>query len=736
LKKINSLDIKKIKKTITIAIAGNPNAGKTSVFNNITGSVQSVGNYPGVTVEIKKGKVDFEGYELIIVDLPGIYSLTPYSQEELIARNYIIEEVPDVVINVVDASNLERNLYLTVQLLEMEIPTVICLNMIDMANRKGLEIDNRKLSLLLGIPVVSTIGNKGKGIDELLKECVTIALSKYSAKAVTYGHEVESSVMDLTTAISHDEILMMRSCNKYKPRWLAIKLMEGDKEVEKIVEESSGDHSKINKICVDIVNRIDEHYNEQASTIIAERRYGFAAGAVKASVKDTQISRRDITNKIDSVVCHRFFGPVILIGVIYSLFYVVFKFAGEWGWIFGKSPTQIIELFFKEISLFILPISTRMPMIYSLLNDGIISGIGSVLSFIPLIGIMFLFIAFLEDWGYVARIAFILDRLLKVFGLQGKSILALILAGGLGIGGCAVPGIMATRTLREEKDRLITILVTPFMNCGAKMPAYFMLIAAFFAHSREKMLFALWIISWILALIAAFILRKFMFKGEQTPFIMELPPYHCPTLKGVLLHTKERLWMYMKKAGTLILGVNLIIWVFMYFPRLPDQKLIEYKQKIEHLHTTTDRELFHNSENMLAKERLENSFAGRLGRLLAPVTKLAGFEWQTNVALIGGFAAKEVIVSTLGTAYSMGNLDPENAEPLAERLSQDQRWSKLKAFALMVFILVYAPCFATLAVIKRETGKWRWALFSTAYSTTLAFVLATVIYQVGTVLGL
>jgi ferrous iron transport protein B len=352
-----------------------------------------------------------------------------------------------------------------------------------------------------------------------------------------------------------------------------------------------------------------------------------------------------------------------------------------------------------------------------------------------MIGIMFLFIVLLEDWGYVARVAFILDRLLKTFGLQGKSILAMILAGGLGAGGCAVPGIMAARTLREEKDRLITILVTPLMNCGAKMPAYFMLIAAFFAESKVKMLFLLWLISWFMALFAAYIMRKFLFKGEQTPFIMELPPYHTPTLKGVLLHTKERLWSYMKKAGTIILGVNLILWFLMYFPGLSHEKLSFYLEKIENQKNLSDLASVQAIENELTREKLLHSFAGKAGEILAPLTKLAGFDWETNIALIGGFAAKEVIVSTLGTAYSMGRLDPEVSESLSDRLKNDPQWTKLKAFALMLFILIYAPCFATLAVIRKETGTWKWAAFSTIYSTTLAFVVATLIFQVGRLIG-
>ena len=724
------------KRSIRIAIAGNPNAGKTSIFNDLTGTVQSVGNYPGVTVEIKRGRKKWRDQNLEIIDLPGTYSLMPYSQEEIVARNFIIDDKPEVVINVVDASNLERNLYLTVQLMEIGIPLVICLNMVDIAKKRGVEIDHQKLSKLLGIPVLPTIGNKGKGIDELLDACVDLSFSKYTPKNVTYGHEVEMKVIELASKISDDDGFKKELGYKYNQRWLAVKLLEGDEEIERIIVKSLSNPGKILKEVKKAAKRIDDHYNEPTTTIIAERRYGFASGAVKACIKITEGTRQDLTNKIDAIVCNRILGPIILLMVVFSLFTVVFKVADEWKWVFGYSPTEAMDLLFQQITLLLYPLASSMPVVYSMLNDGIIGGIGSVLSFVPLIALMFFFIAILEDWGYIARIAFIMDRLMKVFGLQGKSILAMILAGGLGAGGCAVAGIMATRTLREEKDRLVTILVTPFMNCGAKLPAYFMLIAAFFQASKAKMLFFLWIFSWITALFAAFIMRKFLFKGEQTPFIMELPPYHCPTLKGVLLHTRERLWSYMKKAGTIILGVNLVLWVLMYFPRLPEEQKADYKKKMESYEAITNVKVRQSHEAELAKQTLLHSFAGRFGKILAPVTKFAGFDWETNVALIGGFAAKEVIVSTLGTAYSMGELKPESAKTLSQKLGSDPTWNRVKAFALMIFILIYAPCFATLAVIKKETGSWKWSAFSTIYSTSLAFVIATVIYQGGMLIGL
>lgn len=374
---------------------------------------------------------------------------------------------------------------------------------------------------------------------------------------------------------------------------------------------------------------------------------------------------------------------------------------------------------FEGLAALVAPLGPGAPMLHSLLSDALIGGVGGVMEFVPLIFIMFLFISALEDTGYIARVAFLLDRVLQTFGLQGKSILSMIVAGGLGAGGCAVPAVMATRTLREEKDRLVTMLVVPFMNCGAKMPVYAMLIAAFFKEGRTQVMLILWAISWVVALCAAWTLRRFVVRGEQTPFVMELPPYHMPVLKGVLLHTWERTWMYIKKAGTIILAVNVILWALMYFPRLPAERAASMGE-----------------EAQVAAGQLAYSYAGRVGLALEPVTKHAGFDWETNIALIGGFAAKEVVVGTLGTAYSMSGVDEEQFDSLSARLAHNPAWNPLRAFVLMIFVMIYAPCFITITMIRRESGSWGWALFSTAYSTAIAFVLAVAVYQAGRVLGL
>ncbi len=696
--------------TIIAAIAGNPNSGKTSIFNNLTGLAHSVANYPGVTVEQKTGRAFHAGREITLVDLPGTYSLTAYSLDELIARDFVIESKPDVVVNVVSAANLERNLYLTVQLMEMRTPMVIALNMADVARRQGLKIDTARMSVLLGAPVVETVGNKGMGVGALLEAVANTTAERGTStvRPVSYGHEVETEVEKLSEIIAREERLV----EHYPARWLAVKLIEGDKQVAQRVHQLAGDAGAIDAAARAAIAAIESHFGDSAEVIIAERRYGFAAGVVRECVHSAAAVRQNVTDKIDSVVCHRVLGPLIVLAVVYSLFVAIFKLADEWQWLFGKSPTGWINWFFDDVLAgSVAGLQQSMPLLHSLLHDGVIGGVGGVLAFVPLIATLFAFVAILEDTGYVARVAFVMDRLLRVFGLQGKSMLAMIVGGGLGAGGCAVPAVMATRTLREEKDRLVTMLVVPLMNCGAKMPVYLMLIGAFFATHKPQVLFGLWAGSWVIALSAAWVLRKSVLRGEQTPFVMELPAYHMPTLRGVLIHTWERIWLYVRKAGTVILAVNLLIWAAMSFPR----------------HSPTPGAHLH-------PEQLRQSIAGRVGSALEPVTRFAGFDWRDNVALIGGFAAKEVVVGTMGVAYAMDNAEEGQPEGLSARLSADPTWTASRALALMLFVMIYSPCSATLMVIRRESGKWRWALFAMAYTTLLAFVVAVAVYQLGRVL--
>ncbi len=712
-----------------IAVAGNPNAGKTSIFNKMTGTLGAVANYPGVTVEVKTGTAEHAGREYEVVDLPGTYSLTAYSGEELVARNFVIEEKPEVVLDVVDASNLERNLYLTVQLMEMRAPLVVALNMIDVARARGVEIDAKKLGSLLGVPVVPTVGNRGEGVDELMAACATAAEEAPNTARVTYGHMLEGEVAALAAKIESDAGL----AGRYLPRWLAVKLLEEDQDVGRRVRELASDSDALEKAARAAAERVEKHFDVDPATLIAERRYGFAAGAIRDCLRPTGQARQDMTDKIDAVVCNRYLGPLVLAGVVFLIFAAVFRVADEWQWLFGKSPKGWVEALFEWLASLAAPMEAGWPMLHSLLADAVVGGVGGVLSFVPLIFVLFLFVAVLEDSGYIARVAFIMDRALKAFGLQGKSILAMIVSGGLGGGGCAVPGVMATRTLRTEKDRLVTILVAPLMNCGAKMPVYLMLVAAFFAEQKARMLFLLWALSWALALCAAWLLRKFVVRGEQTPFVMELPPYHLPTIKGVLQHTWERTWMYIKKAGTILLAVNIVLWALMYFPRLDAKTRQGYQAKIAAVNGEgkAGRKQRLAIMNQLKQKELEASVAGRIGRAAEPVTKWAGFRWQENIALFGGLAAKEVVVGTLGTAYSMGEVDTTESEGLSTRLRNDPAWNPLRAFVMMIFVMIYAPCVATLVVIRRETGSWKWAAFSTVYTTVLAFLVATAVYRAG-----
>ncbi len=702
-----------------IAIAGNPNSGKSCIFNNLTGSSQRVGNYAGVTVEFTEGTCKINDEKVTIVDLPGTYSLTAYSQEEVVSRDFIVNEKPDAIMVVLDASNLERNLYFAIQLIELNVPMIIALNMIDVVEKQGFDLDHKKMSELLGVKVVPTIASKGVGMDELKAACLQVIKEQPKPKPLTYSHELEEALVPILDYLKKNP----NFCPEYPQNWTAIKLFEKDQEIMHRVEKST-DADAIKATIEQAKEFLKKHSSEAPNTAVAEARYAIAHGVARDVKKRNELGQEILTGKIDAIVCHRIFGWITLVGVIYLLFWASFQLAGEINWIppiiteNAVSPMGFVEAVFEHLANWASASTWMGDDMKSLIVDGIIGGIGGVVGFAPLIFFIFLFISALEDSGYIARIAFILDRVLRHFGLQGKSILALIVSGGIA-GGCAVPGIMATRTLREEKDRLVTIMVAPMMNCGAKLPVYAMLIAAFFHEHEAGMMVLLMILSWAFALVSAAILRKFVIKGEQTPFVMELPIYHLPTARGVLLHTWSRTWSYLKKAGTILLAISVVMWAIMTYPK-----------------TEADPTL---SEEQAQQVQTQNSIAGKIGTAIEPVTQLAGFDWRDNIALIGGLAAKEVVVGTLGIAYSMGEVDAEDSKALSNRVKAE--WSvldedgknrgPLKGFALIIFVMLYAPCVATLAVIKKETGSWKWTIFSTAYSTALGFVMAVLIYQIG-----
>lgn len=785
---------------ITLALAGNPNAGKTTLFNAITGARQHVGNWPGVTVEKKEGTIRHSGRVVHVVDLPGTYSLTAYSLEEIIARNFIVESAPDVVIDVVDASNLERNLYLSVQLLQMGVKVILALNMIDVARGRHISIDDRRLSDLLGIPVIPTNGKKGIGIKELMDAAVREAddPGHIDGRAtVNYGTEVEEEITKIENSLNTPSLVFA----KLSRRWLAVKLLEGDSDIAKKFDGLPGRDETFRQVEESREHLIDI-FADPPEIILTDARYGFISGAVKQAVSVEVSDRIHTSESIDKVLTNRLFGPLILLAILYIVYMITFQ---------GSEPlVYYTEELFNWIGM---QVTRAMPdgLLRSMVVSGVIDGVGGVLGFTPLIAFMFLAIALLEDTGYMARIAFMLDRVLRGFGLHGASMLALMVSGGIA-GGCAVPGIMATRTMKEPKERLVTILVAPLMNCGAKLPVYALLIGAFFPGQKAPMMFLLTLISWGMALTAGKIIRSTVLSGPSAPFVLELPPYRVPTVRGLLIHTWERTWMYVKKAGTVILAISIVLWAMMTFPGLPEEEVKRFddvKGKITAAFladpdvarvfqsendikafqaykadgasgsqrdsgkrneqfsallgvlkgdgasrkSIADRQaqasilpVAHAYEQYVAEitrvetekqsTRLKNTIGGRLGVALEWVFKPMGFDWRTNVALVGGFAAKEVVVSTLGTAYSLGDVDPEHADRLEDRLKKQPGWDALKAFTLIIFVMLYAPCFVTLVVIRRETGKWRWTFFATAYTTTLAYTVAFLVYTVGSFLGL
>ncbi len=720
--------------TLQAVIVGNPNCGKTCLFNALTGANQKVGNYPGVTVERREGRVRFPEVDMTVVDLPGTYSLTALSADEMVARHTLLNERPDVVIDVIDAANLERNLYLTVQLMEMEMPLVIALNMVDVAERHGMTIDVPRMAAVLGVPVVPTVGNRSRGIQDLLTQSHRVArrAADRTLRTVTYGHGVDEEVDALAARVAADPKLSSR----YPARWAAVKLLEKDEEIIRDIRATAAQPTVIEAAAAGAIQAIESHFHEPSEVVLAEARYGFVSGIMRECVTHGNVSRRSVTDAVDAIVCHRVLGPLVLAGVVYLLFVAVFKIADEWPWLFGRSPTQWMEALFAGLAKLAGGLADTSPMLHSLLVDGVIGGVGGIMAFLPLIFVMFALIAALEDTGYMARVAFVLDRALKVFGLQGKSIMAMIVSGGLGGGGCAVPGVLATRVLRDREDRLVTMLIAPLMNCGAKIPVYLLLIGAFFAERQAGMMFLLWLLSWVFALFSAVGIRKFVVRGAQAPFVMELPTYHVPTLRGVLRHTWSRTWMFIRKAGTLILATSVLLWSAMYFPRADTTDI---DGRIASLRSSADEPDAQARIDALKRERqslqLQHSIAGRAGTALAGVTRWAGMDWRDNIALIGGFAAKEVIVSTLAVAYAMADVDTDKGETLSEHLESDPAWTPLRAFALMVFVMLYAPCVTVQIITRRESGSWKWPLFSMTYTIALALAMATLIYQVGRALG-
>ena len=710
---------------LLMALAGNPNAGKTTLFNQLTGARQHVGNYPGITVDHKEGTLSHQNRKITLTDLPGTYSMTAYSAEELVTRDYLVNERPQVVINIVDASNLERNLYLSCQLLELGVPLVIALNMMDVASDRGIEVKAEVLEQLLQVPVIPIIARSGVGKNELLDACLRVATEKspWQPRDISYGDDLDTTLTELVAKIT--ETSLLTDC--YPARYTAIKYLEND---DQIIEKGRKNDQLTARTLEEIVAKTSAHTQKTLDVfpeaLIADHRYGYIKSILRQGVVSHTFDtdRLYTSDKIDKVLTNRLVGPAIMLLILFA----VYQFTFSW----SDIPVTWLGNVFAWLGI---QVENTLPdgLLKSMIISGVIDGVGGVLGFVPLIMFMFFSIAILEDSGYLARIAFMMDRIFRIFGLHGSSVMPFIVSGGIA-GGCAVPGVMATRTLRSPKERMATLLTVPFMNCGAKLPVLALLIGAFFSEKKAMYMFFFTLLSWVVALIAAKFLRSTVLRGAPTPFVMELPPYRFPTLRGLLIHTWERTYQYIKKAGTVILGISILLWALMTYPGLPKDQVTLYEQQRQAVMSNSQTEATAEKISIINKAEsnatLKNSIAGKFGISLEPVTKLAGFDWRTNIALIGGFAAKEVIVSTLGTAYSMGEVDIEKSESLGQRLKKDKNWNRVVAVAALVFIMFYAPCLVTVVCIAKE-ASWKWAMFSMVFNTIFAFGMAVTVYQVG-----
>ena len=782
---------------IRIALAGNPNCGKTTMFNNITGAKQHVGNYAGVTVEKKEGHTNFDGHELLFIDLPGTYSLTARSLDELVARNVIVNDNPDVIVNVLDASNLERNLYLAAQLLELEKPMVIALNMSDVAEDMGIKYDLKKMAEMTGATIVSTVGRTNIGTKELLEATVSVAASqKAPGVTINYGDLLEGKISELV------EELKQAGTVTYPLRWVAVKLLEKDADVIGKVMRFENTEAVIEK-----AKAIREEIKDQVDldVVFQEYRHRFAVEVYNTCLTQAPTQLETRSDRYDKILTHRILGLPIFMVVMWLLFNFVNTV--------GAIPQGWIEDGFTALQAWVITVIPE-GQLQSLISDGIIAGVGAVLSFVPLILLLFLGISFLEDTGYMARAAFVIDRVMRACGLHGKSFIPLLLGFG-----CSVPSVMGARILDNYKDRMVTILITPFMSCSARLPVYTLFAAAFFPPEwAGTVVFCVYALGIVFGIVFAKIFRKYLFAGEAEPFVMELPPYHLPTLKATLTHMFERGIMYLKKAGTFILAASILVWFITTYPMdveyskdydaLHDQVAQTYEMKdaetLAHFGIATDEQkdqvneivdnmkstvadattqaeaageaapeieveddseapelfndikdqneqlfpvawaMYKNSVNLddenqkideqKNSEKLEQSYAAMFGKAINPVLKPLGFDWKIGVSLVAGLAAKEVVVSTLGTIYAVGG-DTDHPQALTDYLQNDPHFTPLIALTLMLFILIYPPCIAALAVIKRETGSWKWMLFMFCYENAFAWIACFIFYNIGLALG-
>ena len=693
-----------------------------------------MGNWAGVTVEKKSGTVKLDGYEITMLDLPGTYSLSAYSIEEIIARDFIVHEKPDVVIDILDAANLERNLYLAVQCIELGVKMVFALNMVDTAQKHGVQIDERKLASLTGVPVVRTIGSKNQGMDKLLEEVVQVVEDQDPVSRhvhIPYGEEVEGEIQKLQSTIRAESDWQ----NELSTRWLSVKLLESDKEIIEHIKGAPG-ADKIIEQALMSRKHIENIYNDDIENIVADQRYGYIHGLCLEVVRRTAQDKHTTSEQIDKFFTNRILGIPIFLGLMWIAYQLTF--------VLGDIPLGWIEAGLEWLTKFA---QTTIPdgLIQDLVINGIIGGVGGVVVFLPHIMILFLCVSFLEDTGYMARAAFIMDRVMHMIGLHGKSFIALI----MGIG-CNVPAIMATRTLESKRDRLLTILINPYISCSARLPIYVLMTGAFFSENAGNIIFSLYLMGFILAILSGRLFKLLFFKGEVAPFVMELPPYRMPTLRSTLIHMWEKGVVFIKKIWKIVFVGSVLIWYLSSFPQNViysrdyekeiDTVRAEYQSMItsNEADTTTleqERDLqITGLNNLREAERQKKSYLGQVGHVIEPLVRPLGFDWRTGVALVSGFVAKEIVVSVHGVLFQVGEEVDEESQGLIKALRRSHM-TPLIAYSFMVFSLLYTPCLATVGTIKKETGSWGWTLFSVVYSLIIAWIMAFTVYQVGLYLG-
>lgn len=727
-------------KSINVAFVGNPNCGKTTIFNAVTGMHEHVGNYSGVTVDSKESNFHHQDYRINIVDLPGTYSLTAYSPEELYVRNFIHQQMPDVVVNVLDGSNLERNLYLTTQLIDMDIKVVIALNMSDELDKRKDLLDDKTLSLMLGAPIVRTVGAKQIGIKSLFDIVVEVFEDRNKIERhihINYGECLEKSIKMIQELLKDKANYQLT--DKISSRFLAIKLLEGDKDSFDKIKDCYNAF-EIKEMVIDRSAKIESCFKENAESAITDAKYGFINGALKETFKaGTTFNRRDITRMIDTFITDKLYSFPLFIFLMWIMFQATF--------FVGSYPQQWMD---SGIAIFSNFISSFLPIgiFRDLLIDGIIGGVGSVISFLPNILILFFFISIMEDTGYMARVAFIMDKIMHKVGLHGRSFIPLLMGFG-----CNVPAIMATRTIEGKRDRLVTMLINPFMSCSARLPVYVLIISAFFPNHPGTMLFFVYTLGILMAGVVAWIFQKTLKKVKEFPFVMELPPYRVPTALTIVKHMWFKAAMYLKKMAGIILVASVLMWALGYFPLNIDySKDYQLEQQQQFANIDSYSNISQDSINVLKNqiqseisfaknaEKQEKSYIGRLGHFVEPAIRPLGFDWKIGVSLISGMAAKEIVVSTMGVLYQTDPNDP-NAQSLTQKLQQatyntgpkkgQKIYTSLSAFSFLLFVLFYFPCVAVIAAIKKESGAWKWAIFAMTYTTTIAYIASLLVFQIG-----